>query len=152
MQIHYFQSPIGILRLATEGDYLVEIRFSGKNEENTAGHPVLDRAAEQLSEYFVGARTEFDLPLKPEGSDFQKKVWDSLLTIPYGSTLTYMDLAKKLGDKNVIRAAGRANGQNPIPIIIPCHRVVGSNGHLTGYSGGIERKRWLLQHEGALLL
>lgn len=152
MQVLYYQSPIGKLKLTAEGEYLTEIRFSETYEGNVTGHPVLDQAAAQLSEYFKGNRTEYDLPLKTEGTEFQQEVWDALLTIPYGTTLTYLELARKLGDENVIRAVGRANGQNPIPVIIPCHRVIGSNGKLTGYSGGIERKRWLLQHEGALLL
>ena len=114
--------------------------------------PILSRLFEQLEQYFEGERTEFDVPLDPEGTEFQKTVWRELLHIPYGSTLSYGELSERVSDKKAIRAVGRANGQNPIPIVIPCHRVVGSNNDLVGYSGGIERKRWLLQHEGALLL
>lgn len=113
---------------------------------------LLDRACSQLAEYFARARTTFDLPLAPEGSAFERAVWELLRTIPYGATTTYGELARRLGDPRASRAVGAANGENPIPIIVPCHRVVGANGDLTGFGGGIERKRWLLQFEGALLL
>lgn len=152
MQVLNYQSPIGNLKLVEDGDYLREIRFEEDTNGNGTGHSVLAKASRQLTEYFEGNRTEFDLPLRPEGTEFQQKVWQMLATIPYGTTISYMDLAKKLGDQKAIRAAGRANGQNPIPIVVPCHRVIGTDGNLIGYGGGIERKRWLLQHEGALLL
>ncbi|MCB0699697.1 MAG: methylated-DNA--[protein]-cysteine S-methyltransferase [Chitinophagaceae bacterium] len=101
----------------------------------------------QLNEYFSGERKVFDLPLCYTGTDFQAKVWNELLSIPYGSTKTYMDLTKKLGDVNAIRAVARANGENCLAIIVPCHRVIGSNGDLTGYAGGLRNKKWLLEHE-----
>jgi methylated-DNA-[protein]-cysteine S-methyltransferase len=112
---------------------------------------LLDRIEAQLNEYFAGSRTTFDLPLEPSGTDFQLSVWELLRKIPYGVTTSYGALARRLGDPKASRAVGAANGANPIPIIVPCHRVVGSKGDLTGFGGGIERKRWLLEHEGALL-
>jgi methylated-DNA-[protein]-cysteine S-methyltransferase len=112
---------------------------------------VLDRVESQLNEYFGGSRTTFDLPLEPSGTDFQLNVWELLRKIPYGVTTSYGELARRLGDPKASRAVGAANGANPIPIIVPCHRVVGSKGELTGFGGGIERKRWLLEHEGALI-
>jgi len=112
---------------------------------------VLDWTEEQLKEYFAGMRTTFDLPLEPSGTAFQLNVWQLLRTIPYGVTTSYGELARRLGEPKASRAVGAANGANPIPIIVPCHRVVGSRGELTGFGGGIERKRWLLEHEGALI-
>jgi methylated-DNA-[protein]-cysteine S-methyltransferase len=113
---------------------------------------ILARAREQLAEYFAGIRKTFDLPLEALGSAFEHRVWNALRLIPYGTTTTYGELAKKLGDPLQARAVGTANGKNPIPIIVPCHRVIGSNGDMTGFGGGVETKRWLLQHEGSLLL
>ena len=120
---------------------------------NLAGETrgLLDRVEAQLIEYFAGKRTTFDLPLEPSGTDFQLSVWELLRGIPYGVTTSYGELARRLGDPKATRAVGAANGANPIPIIVPCHRVVGSKGELTGFGGGIERKRWLLEHEGALM-
>jgi methylated-DNA-[protein]-cysteine S-methyltransferase len=111
----------------------------------------LERAIAQLAEYFAGNRTAFDLPLDASGSDFERQVWTLLRAIPYGATTSYGELARRLGDVKLSRAVGAANGKNPIPIIVPCHRVIGANGDLTGFGGGIDRKRWLLEHEGALL-
>jgi len=111
---------------------------------------VLSETFKQLKEYFFDGRKDFSLPLNPDGTAFQKFVWAELLSIPYGRTISYKQLAERIGDKNLIRAVGRANALNPIPIIIPCHRVVGTNGSLVGYSGGIEKKRFLLELEGAL--
>jgi methylated-DNA-[protein]-cysteine S-methyltransferase len=101
----------------------------------------------QLQEYFAGELREFDIPLLMEGTEFQKRVWKTLQTIPYGETISYGELAKKIGDSKAVRAVGAANGQNPIPIIVPCHRVIGSDGSLTGFGGGIENKRKLLELE-----
>ncbi|MAN59879.1 MAG: cysteine methyltransferase [Flavobacteriaceae bacterium] len=122
------------------------------NEPTTDGFSkrtpqVLQPALTQLREYFEGARTNFELTLHPEGSEFQKRVWQQLGTIPYGRTVSYQHVANQLGNPRVIRAAASANGKNPISIIIPCHRVIGSDGSLTGYAGGLPRKKWLLQHE-----
>jgi methylated-DNA-[protein]-cysteine S-methyltransferase len=112
---------------------------------------LLNRVEAQLNEYFAGSRTTFDLPLEPSGTDFQLSVWELLRKIPYGVTTSYGELARRLGEPKASRAVGAANGANPIPIIVPCHRVVGSKGELTGFGGGIDRKRWLLEHEGALM-
>ena len=123
-------------------------------EEDDGRRPtseLLDRARRQLSEYFAGIRTTFDVPLDPVGSTFQRRVWDALRLIPYGTTLSYRELARRLGDARATRAVGAANARNPIPIIVPCHRVIGAHGELTGFGGGLDRKRWLLEHEGALL-
>src|ERR1700694_172039 len=118
--------------------------------EGAAGE-LLARAREQLSEYFARTRTTFDLPLEALGSAFEHRVWNALRTIPYGATMSYGELATRLGDRHASRAVGLANGKNPIPIIVPCHRVVGAKGELTGFGGGLDRKRWLLEHEGAVL-
>jgi methylated-DNA-[protein]-cysteine S-methyltransferase len=112
---------------------------------------ILERARQQLAEYFAGARTAFDLPLAMKGATFERRVWRALEAIPYGTTLSYGELARRLGAPRATRAVGAANGKNPIPIIVPCHRVVGVGGALTGFGGGLDRKRWLLEHEGALL-
>ena len=112
---------------------------------------MLARARQQLSEYLARTRTSFDLPLAPSGTAFQRRVWDALRAIPYGTTTSYGELARRLGDASATRAVGAANGKNPIPIIVPCHRVVGSRGELTGFGGGLDRKRWLLEHEGVAL-
>lgn len=110
-------------------------------------HPVLEAARQQLGEYFNGERTEFDVPLDPEGTEFQQQAWLVLRAIPYGTTVSYGEQADRMGDKKKARAVGAANGRNPISIIVPCHRVVGSNGSLTGFAGGIDTKRFLLDHE-----
>ncbi|MFZ0491112.1 MAG: methylated-DNA--[protein]-cysteine S-methyltransferase [Salegentibacter sp.] len=108
---------------------------------------LLQPAVHQLSAYFGGNLKEFDLKLNPAGTDFQKKVWAALLNIPYGTTTSYLELSKKLGDVKAIRAVAAANGKNPLWVIVPCHRVIGSDGSLTGYAGGLARKKWLLEHE-----
>ena len=112
---------------------------------------LLARARQQLTEYFDRTRTTFDLPLEALGSAFEHRVWNTLRTIPYGVTTSYSELARRLGDVKATRAVGAANGKNPIPIIVPCHRVVGAQGELTGFGGGLDRKRWLLEHEGVLM-
>ncbi len=109
----------------------------------------LEEAAKQLGEYFEGKRQVFSIKLNPQGTSFQKRVWQELLQIPYGRTISYLDLSKKLGDVKAIRAVASANGKNPLWIVVPCHRVIGSDGSLTGYAGGLHRKKWLLNHESA---
>ncbi len=148
----YFESPIGLIELGGTTQALTSILFVEGQRENTNSNAVLDRALRQLAEYFAGERHDFDVPLAPAGSEFQQSVWTQLLTIPYGQMVSYQDIADGLGNPQAVRAVGAANGQNPISIIVPCHRVVGSNGKLVGYGGGLWRKEWLLQHEGALLL
>jgi len=127
-----------------------QVSWVETNGDSPAGK-ILARAREQLDEYFARARTTFDLPLEALGSAFEHRVWNALRAIPYGTTTSYGEIAKKLGDKFAMRAVGLANGKNPIPIIVPCHRVVGSKGELTGFGGGLDSKRWLLEHEGAVL-
>ncbi len=114
------------------------------------GHPVLAAARRQLEEYFAGDRQDFDVPLDPVGTDFQREAWRALRTIPYGETVSYGQQAERMGDRRKARAVGAANGRNPISIIVPCHRVVGSNGSLTGFAGGVDTKEWLLRHESAV--
>ncbi len=144
-----FNSPIGPLLIREENEAIVEIQFDGKlNEESTS--PLLEECKKQLEEYFNAERITFDLPLKPQGTTFQQKVWNQLQTIPYGSSINYSQLAVALGDLKSIRAAGTANGKNKIPIIIPCHRVIGKDGSLVGFAGGLDRKKYLLQLEGVL--
>ncbi|HEX9894089.1 MAG TPA: methylated-DNA--[protein]-cysteine S-methyltransferase [Gemmatimonadales bacterium] len=147
-------SPVGPLRLTSEGAgltgvYLSPDRYAPREfSESARGEsPVLIEAARQLDGYFAGQRQAFELPLAPAGTEFQHRVWTGLLRIPYGQTISYLELARRLGDERAVRAVGAANGRNPVSIIIPCHRVVGSNGSLVGYGGGLERKRWLLRHE-----
>lgn len=152
-------SPIGELTLLANDDGLVAIDWSDDAGHHTARpdgdvsdvepdrHPVLRRAVDQLAEYFDGDRTTFDLPLAAVGTPFQHEAWDALVKIPFGETVSYGEQAALLGDRNKARAVGAANGKNPIPIIVPCHRVVGSNGHLTGFAGGLDTKAWLLDHE-----
>jgi methylated-DNA-[protein]-cysteine S-methyltransferase len=149
-------SPIGPLRLTGNGAgltglYLSEYRHGPVEfaKQDQLDDPVLLEASRQLQAYFAGERREFDLPLAPYGSDFQRRVWNALLEIPYGETISYLELARRLGDPRAVRAVGSANGRNPISIIIPCHRVIGADGSLVGYGGGLERKRWLLRHEAA---
>jgi len=151
-------SPVGDLTLTATETALTGVYFATSRHgpplhdvERRLGGQVLERTRQQLEEYFAGTRAEFDLPLDPQGTPFQQRVWDLLRAIPYGTTTSYGELARRLGDPHATRAVGAANGRNPIPIIVPCHRVVGSRGELTGFGGGIDRKRWLLEHEGALL-
>lgn len=128
---------------------ITQISFSEKStfEQEPIHIALLEKCVKQLEEYFSGDRIYFDLPIKPSGTDFQNKVWSELNHIGYGDTISYLELARRLGDEKCIRAAGSANGKNPIPILIPCHRVIGTNGKLVGYSGELWRKEWLLKHE-----
>lgn len=153
-----YESLVGQLRLVGEHGFLTGVYF-----ENHVHDPVVPESARpspeafghviaQLDEYFSGTRQSFDLPLRPIGTPFQQRVWTALSDIPFGATESYGDLANRLGDRKASRAVGLANGKNPISIIVPCHRVIGADGSLTGYGGGIERKLWLLRHEGALLV
>lgn len=145
----YYQSPIGKIHLQADDDALILTSFmdDSDNERATTLSPVLKNTIRKLDAYFKGTLKSFDLPLKPEGTSFQQTVWKELANIPFGQTITYLQLAKRLGNVKVIRAAASANGKNPIGIIIPCHRVIGADGKLTGYAGGLHRKQWLLQHE-----
>ena len=147
MTTRWIDTPIGGLRLHAQAALLTAIDFDAEPRGSRVADPVLDQAEQQLTEYFDGTRTEFDLPLASEGSEFQKKVWKALRGIPAGATQSYAQLAARIGHRAAVRATGAANGANPISIVVPCHRLIGSTGALTGYGGGIERKRWLLDHE-----
>jgi len=151
----YIKSPLGPLQVKSKEEGLTAIKYCDNDPPELSDgnqNPILKKTVNQLKEYFEGERKSFDIPLLLKGTHFQQTVWEQLQQIPYGQTITYGELAKRLGDPQKARAVAGANGLNPIPIIIPCHRVIGSDDQLTGYSGGIERKQYLLQLEGALLL
>lgn len=150
--VAYYKSPIGFAKItgSTQGIESVSIldeAASTSLENNTEIAPFLKPCITQLNEYFEGTRKTFDLQFNLKGTDFQKKVWKSLLEIPFGKTRSYLEQAKVLGDVKAIRAVASANGKNPLWILIPCHRVIGTDGSLTGYAGGLWRKKWLLAHE-----
>ena len=158
MTIHYVRidSPVGPLLLAASDAGMHTIEFQDakhpvKRSDGwlESGHPLLRRAEEQLGEYFAGRRRSFDLPLAPLGTPFQRKVWEALAAIPYGTTASYGQLAARVGRPSASRAVGAANGRNPLPIVLPCHRVIGANGALTGFGGGLPTKQFLLRLEGA---
>ena len=144
-----YPMPLGRLTIAAHEKGIVSIHF-GDVELDMPRKPstLTNKAATQIQEYFAGKRREFDLPLDPKGTDFQLTVWKALQTVPYGETRTYAQIAEAIGKPHAYRAVGMANNKNPIPILIPCHRVVGADGSLTGYAGGIDKKLWLLDHEG----
>jgi methylated-DNA-[protein]-cysteine S-methyltransferase len=146
------QSPIGRLLLDGNERALQGLHMSpaGPRPGWRSARESFADAVEQLEQYFAGERVEFDLELDMRGTDFQKDVWNALLTIPYGETRSYGQIAKQIGRPDRARAVGAANGSNPVSIIVPCHRVIGSDGSLTGYGGGLDRKRWLLEHEAGV--
>ncbi len=149
--VSYLETPIGHLRIISNGAGITGIKFldyDGPDDPDIH----TESAKTQLKEYFDGLRNEFSLTLLPEGTDFECSVWDKLNEIPNGTTTSYGNIAQQLGDKNFAQAVGHANGKNPIAIVIPCHRVIGSDNKLVGYAGGRERKEWLLKHEGSILL
>ncbi|MFK5973741.1 MAG: methylated-DNA--[protein]-cysteine S-methyltransferase [Flavobacteriaceae bacterium] len=148
METAYIQTPLGIAKLQGDEKGLAAISIlNNENDPTRIVSEVLEDAAYQLQEYFEGKREVFSLTLNPEGTDFQKKVWTALQKIPFGKTISYLELSKTLGNAKAIRAVAAANGKNPLWIVIPCHRVIGSDGSLTGYAGGLPRKKWLLEHE-----
>lgn len=160
-------SPVGTLTVVANDTAVVAIRWDTESDDrhpdahnpvdrslgdvvpcdDVSSHPVLAAAIAQLDEYFAGTRTDFELPLEPIGTEFQRQAWEQLAAIPFGETITYGEQAVRMGDRNKMRAVGAANGKNPIPIVVPCHRVVGADGKLTGFAGGIDNKAWLLDHE-----
>lgn len=163
LHVAVVDSPLGPLTLAATEAGLAAVHFDrwrhappardatdGDTDAPAAVAALLERAGRQLAEYFARRRTVFDVPLALEGTPFQRTVWEALRAIPFGGTLSYGALARRVGDAGAARAVGAANARNPVAIIVPCHRVVGHAGALTGYGGGMERKRWLLVHEGAL--
>lgn len=147
METAFIDSPLGITKIQGDENGIAVISVLSEGEVSQEIPQPLQHAVQQLQEYFEGNRTEFTFALNPKGTDFQQKVWKALLEIPYGKTTSYMELSKKLGDVKAIRAVASANGKNPLWIVVPCHRVIGSDGSLTGYAGGLWRKKWLLEHE-----
>ena len=155
MESCIINSPLGFTKIVGDVDGIASVTVLNSDlSADEAEEKITDIIPEclqdcvyQLNEYFEGNRKQFDLQLNPEGTTFQKSVWDALLTIPYGKTISYFNLSKQLGDVKAIRAVANANGKNPLWIIVPCHRVIGSDGSLTGYAGGLYRKQWLLEHE-----
>ena len=147
METCYINTPLGITKIVGDENGVSEISVlkEGKLSKNIPLE--LEETVNELQEYFDGNRTNFTFKLNPKGTEFQQKVWRELCKIPFGKTISYLDLAKKMGDAKVIRAAASANGKNPLWIVIPCHRVIGTDGSLTGYAGGLYRKKWLLEHE-----
>lgn len=144
----YYSSPVGQLKLVCSNEHLQAVLFMDEeSKEKGDEHPLLSACTQQLDEYFSGSRIDFALPLQQTGTQFQQKVWQLLSQIPFGKTLSYNTLSKQYGDVKAIRAVASANGKNNLAIIVPCHRVIGSNQSLTGYAGGLWRKKWLLEHE-----
>jgi methylated-DNA-[protein]-cysteine S-methyltransferase len=151
------QSPVGMLKLVATESGLAAILWEDDDPKRVplgdlierSDHPLLQRTERQLKEYFAGTRTAFDLDLDFVGTEFEKKAWSALLAIPFGETRSYADMARAIGHPGAARAVGAANGRNPISIVAPCHRVIGSNGDLTGFAGGLDAKRFLLSHERA---
>jgi methylated-DNA-[protein]-cysteine S-methyltransferase len=152
---HEFDSPVGRLLLAGDGESLIQVSFqSGPRPLRPAGSWIADAAPfrvaiRQFSEYFAAERRRFELPLAPRGTEFQRRVWRALTEIPYGQTISYGELARRIGKPSASRAVGLANGANPLPVVVPCHRVIGADGSLTGFGGGLPIKRKLLALEGA---
>lgn len=151
------ESPLGLVRITGDDVGVSVISCTDVSADEQTGNAMLERstsgpvrqAADQLTGYFAGTRQTFDFPMTPIGTQFQQAVWRALLSVPFGTTLSYLTLARQLGDEKAIRAVAAANGRNPLWIVVPCHRIIGSNGSLTGYAGGLWRKQWLLEHESA---
>lgn len=150
----YYDTPVGKLKIAATNSCVTEVLFSSADEGICKGSgeyqefpAAIQQCIQELSAYFSGGTHTFEVPFQQEGTVFQKRVWDELIRIPFGKTISYIELAKRLGDVKAIRAAASANGKNRISIIVPCHRVIGSNHELVGYGGGLSNKRWLLEHE-----
>lgn len=148
-QTAHINTTLGILEIKGDENGLKSVLFTDESDQKISEiiPEELKEAIIQIGEYLNGKRTEFTLKLAPQGTDFQKRVWNELLKIPFGKTVSYQYIANQLDDPKVIRAAASANGKNPISIIIPCHRIIGKDGSLTGYAGGLHRKKWLLEHE-----
>ena len=148
METCIINSPLGYTKIVGDEDGIAQVTVLNSKEKETDVIPtVLEDCVIQLRDYFEGRRQVFDLKLNPQGTEFQKLIWTLLEEIPYGKTISYLQLSKRLGDVKAIRAVANANGKNPLWIIVPCHRVIGSDGSLTGYAGGLHRKQWLLEHE-----
>ena len=147
----YYASPVGDLLIESAQGKIVTVNFVKESKGEAIYTSVIEQCIFELDEYFYKGRKFFNVELNPQGTGFQQKVWNELVSIPFGKTISYEALAVRLGNVKSIRAVGMANGQNPIAILIPCHRVIGKNGTLVGYGGGLENKEWLLNHEGAML-
>lgn len=147
METVAINTPLGIAQITGDANGITQISVIDEGDVSSEIPTGLQNAVTELNDYFQGKRTHFDFKLNPKGTEFQQKVWQALLEIPYGKTCSYMDLSKKLGDVKAIRAVASANGKNPLWIVVPCHRVIGTDGSLTGYAGGLWRKKWLLKHE-----
>ena len=147
MQTAYIKTPLGIATIIGDENGVSEISVSQEGEVSTIIPAVLQEAVLHLQDYFEKKRTSFDFKINLKGTEFQQKVWKGLLEIPFGKTMSYMELSKNMGDAKAIRAVASANGKNPLWIVVPCHRVIGADGSLTGYAGGLWRKKWLLEHE-----
>jgi methylated-DNA-[protein]-cysteine S-methyltransferase len=153
----YYSSPIGLLQIKADEEAVNTILFVNADkgnqsdeilwQSNAPKNIIVERCIQQLNEYFEGKRTAFDFPVKQQGTNFQLKVWNTLLDIPYGKTISYLQLSQQIGNAKAVRAVGTTNGKNQLCIVVPCHRVIGANGSLTGYSGELWRKKWLLNHE-----
>jgi methylated-DNA-[protein]-cysteine S-methyltransferase len=147
MEIAFINTPLGIAKIMGDSTGISVISVSNEGEASDTIPHILQEAVSEIQDYFDGERTDFTFKLNPSGSEFQQKVWKGLLEIPFGKTMSYLELSKKLGDVKAIRAVASANGKNPLLIVVPCHRVIGTDGSLTGYAGGLWRKKWLLEHE-----
>lgn len=147
METAFIESPLGITKIVGDANGITEISVLSEGKKSSKIPDSLKKCVTQIQEYFRGERQEFDFKINPAGTEFQQRVWQELLNIPFGKTMSYLDLSKKLGDVKAIRAVASANGKNPLWIVVPCHRVIGTNGSLTGYAGGLWRKKWLLEHE-----
>jgi len=148
MYTDYYHSPLGWIEFKSTDQGICQVIFCGEDKQSVNSNHITERCKQQLEQYFSRQRQVFDLPLDAKGTAFQHEVWTCLGQIPYGETATYLDIAKSVNRPKGSQAVGGANGRNPISIIVPCHRIIGSNGSLTGYAGGVERKLWLLNHEG----
>lgn len=148
LHYNYYESPIGLIEIGGTAGAILWLNFVNIQREKFESHPVVDEAVRQIAEYFDRKRREFEIDISFAGTDFQKQVWRQLLRVPYGKVASYKKIATSVNKPKAVRAVGAANGRNPISIIVPCHRIIGSNGKLVGYGGGLWRKEWLLEHEG----
>jgi len=152
MPVTYYKTPVGIAQITEDDGFISRIHIMDKEcEVEPTTSPLLNETMRQLDEYFAGSRKVFDFPIKQEGSDFQQQVWQELLKIAYGKTISYGQQSQQMNNPLAIRAIAAANGRNNLWVVVPCHRVIGSNGSLTGYAGGLWRKQWLLEHEAKVL-
>jgi len=152
MTIYYdnFETPLGLMEITANDQAVLSIHFVDQTETVNA-NAMTDLAKTQMQQYYTGDLEKFNMPMEPEGTEFQKTVWQALITVDYGKTCSYSDIANKIDNPKAVRAVGSANGKNPMTIVVPCHRIIGSNGSLTGYASGVDRKAWLLNHEAPSL-